>query len=140
MVVQRFERNDHLDGGAVGISNQALMVLKIVAVHFGDHQRDPADPLRQAELLSITTAPALGCNRRVFLYSRRFRLKTTHDVNSAKRVFGEHVNVDLGAAKSHVSTGGFANGSRRSTGNVRASKVASISAPTAPVAPTTATV
>ncbi len=38
-VMQRLQRDDHLDGRAVGIGDDALMIRNVVRIYFGNHQR-----------------------------------------------------------------------------------------------------
>ena len=142
LVVQRLQRHHHLDGGAVRVGDDVALaeVAQRLRVHLRHHQRDVG---LHAELAGVVDHHAAGGGGARRVHGRdRGAGREQADVPAAE-VEGLQVPhlEHLLLAERHLwpVDRPEASAATSSTGNRRSASVFSISRPTAPVAPTTAT-
>ena len=136
--VQRIERHERDRGGAIWIRDQSGMLPNVFAIYFRNHQRDIGFHPEHGGIIDHNRAGRA-----------RDRCVTPRDVAAG----AEEREIDALKRRGESSSAAISlfrnettfpaerledSGSSRSTGNPRRSRTPSSSAPTAPVAPTTA--
>ena len=138
-VVQRLERDDHLDRRAVGVGDDPLVLGDVVRVDLGDDQRHVGVHAEGARVVDDDRA-GRGGDRAPLARDARRRARQ-HDLDARERLGGE-LSIGWISPRNATVLPALRAEARNlidATGKRRSSSRRIIRSPTAPLAPTTAT-